>query len=58
MRAIANYILRGRLQAIGVTSFVTVISLFVPALAYMISGLPVSLVTLRRGPGIGIQYLS
>ena len=58
MRAIANYILRGRLQAIGVTSFLTIISLLVPAVAYMISGLPISLVTLRRGPVIGIQILS
>jgi len=55
MRAIANYILRGRLQAIGITSFLTIISLLVPALAYMLSGLPVSLVTLRRGPLMGAQ---
>lgn len=58
MRAIANYILRGRLQAIGITSFLTIISLLVPALAFMISGLPVSLVTLRRGPLIGIQVVA
>ena len=57
MRAIANYILRGRLQAIGVTSFLTIISLLIPALAYMISGLPVTLVTLRRGPVIGIEVI-
>lgn len=55
MRAIANYILRGRLQAIGITSFLTIISLLVPALAYLISGLPIALVTLRRGPALGIQ---
>jgi hypothetical protein len=58
MHAIANYILRGRLQAIGITSFLTIISLLVPALAYLISGLPVTLVTLRRGPLIGIQVVA
>lgn len=58
MRAIANYILRGRLQAMGITSFLTIISLLVPAMAYMLSGLPVSLVTLRRGPSIGFQVVA
>ena len=58
MRAIANYILRGRLQAIGITSFLTIISLLIPALAYMLSGIPVSLVTLRRGPSMGFQVVA
>ena len=58
MRAIANYILRGRLQAIGIISFLTIISLLMPALSYMISGLPIALVTLRRGGAVGIHVIS
>ena len=58
MRAIGNYILRGRLQAIGVISFLTIFSLLFPALAYLMSGVPVALVTLRKGGQIGIQVIA
>lgn len=58
MHAIGNYILRGRLQAIGVISFLTIFSLLLPALAYLMSGVPVALVTLRRGGQIGMQVIS
>ena len=57
MHAIATYILKGRLQAIGVTSVMTFVSLMLPPLAYLLSGLPVSLVSLRRGPVFGVQVI-
>ncbi|MEE9552263.1 MAG: DUF2232 domain-containing protein [Gammaproteobacteria bacterium] len=57
MRALGNFIFQGRLQAIGVTSFLTIISLLLPPLSYLLSGVPVSLVTLRRGPVYGMQVI-
>ena len=57
MRALATYILKGRLQAIGITSVMTFISLMLPPLAYLLSGIPVSLVSLRRGPVFGIHVI-
>ncbi len=57
MRALAAYILKGRLQAIGITSFLTFVSLLLPSLAYLLSGVPVSLVSLRRGPLVGAQVI-
>lgn len=57
MRALATYILKGRLQAIGVTSVMTFVSLMLPPLAYLLSGIPVSLVSLRRGPVFGVQVI-
>jgi len=57
MRALAAYILKGRLQAIGITSLLTYVSLLLPPLAYLLSGVPVSLVSLRRGPLVGTQVI-
>ena len=57
MRALGNYILRNRLQAMGVISFFTILSLLLPTFAYLLSGVPVALVTLRRGGIIGIQVI-
>lgn len=57
MRALGNYILRGRWQAVGVVSVLALLSLLLPPLAYILSGVPVALVTLRRGAVIGIQVV-
>ena len=57
MRAIGAYILKGRAQAIGITSFLTIISLLLPPLAYLLSGVPVSLVTLRHGAVFGLHVI-
>jgi uncharacterized protein YybS (DUF2232 family) len=58
MRALAAYILKGRLQAIVITSLMTFVSLLLPPLAYLLSGVPVSLVSLRRGPLVGAQVIA
>lgn len=58
MRALGNYLIRGRLQAIVTISFLTIFSLLLPALVYIISGVPVALVTLRRGAVIGLQVIT
>ena len=57
MRALAAYILKGRPQAIIITSLLTFVSLKLPSFAYLLSGVPVSLVALRRGPLIGVQVM-
>lgn len=57
MRALGNYIMRGRLQAIGVVSVMTMLSLLLPPLTYVLSGAPVGLVSLRRGASVGMQVI-
>lgn len=57
MRALAGYILRGRMQAIGVTSLFGFLALLIPPAAYLLSGVPVALVTLRAGPVGGVQVM-
>lgn len=57
MRALAQYILGGRSQAIAVTSLFGLLSLLVPPAAYLLSGVPVALVALRIGPGAAIQII-
>lgn len=57
MNALGKYLLGGRLQAVGIVSFLTVISLLVPPFSYIISGAPVSLLTLRKGPGYSVQIM-
>ena len=57
MRALGNYITRGRWQAIGVVSLLAMLSLLLPPLAYILSGVPVALVTLRRGIETGMQVI-
>lgn len=49
MHAFGNYILSGRLQAIGVIGFLSLFSLLIPPLAFLASGVPIGLVTLRKG---------
>ncbi|MEX2523554.1 MAG: DUF2232 domain-containing protein [Gammaproteobacteria bacterium] len=57
MRTLGNYIVRGWWQAVGVVSVLALLSLLLPPLAYILSGVPVALVTLRRGPVTGIQVV-
>ena len=57
MLALGQYITRGRLQAAGIISLTAVLSLLMPPLAYLLTGVPVALVTLRRGPAIGMQII-
>jgi len=57
MRALGNYIMRGRLQAVAVITLLALISLILPPFAYLLSGVPVGLVVLSRGALIGIQII-
>ncbi|MCK5498659.1 MAG: DUF2232 domain-containing protein, partial [Gammaproteobacteria bacterium] len=57
MRALGRYILLGRLQAVTAISLLTVISLLIPPLSYLLSGAPAGLVILRKGPVYGMQVL-
>ena len=56
MKALATLVMRGRMQAIMMTTVFGVLSLFLPPLSY-ISGGVVALVTLRRGPNDGIAVM-
>lgn len=58
MRSFGNYLTRGRVQAIGAISALTVLSWYVTPLAFLLSGTPVALVTLRRGAVPGIQVVT
>ncbi len=58
MRAFGNYILSGRMQAIAVISLLTMFSLLVPPTAFLVSGVPVGLLTLRKGGNHAIQVLA
>jgi hypothetical protein len=57
MNFLGKYLLSGRLQAIGVISLMTVLSLLLPPFSYIISGAPVSLLALRKGSVISAQVL-
>ena len=57
MQALGNYILRGRLQAVAVITLLALVSLILPPLAYLFSGVPVGLVTMRRGAIISIEII-
>lgn len=58
MKALGNYILGGRLQATGIISLLTIMSLLLPPFSYIISGAPLGLITLRKGPQNGMQVLT
>jgi hypothetical protein len=58
MKALLTYLLAGKLQAAGVISVLTVLSLLLPPFSYIISGTPVSLITLRKGPYYAIQVMA
>lgn len=57
MRALGSYILLGRLQAVTAISLLTVVSLLILPLSYLLSGVPVGLVILRKGPAYAMQVL-
>lgn len=57
MRALGSYILHGRLQAVTAISLLTVVSLLIPPLSYLLSGVPAGLVILRKGPAYAMQVL-
>lgn len=57
MNALGKYLLRGNVQAVGVLSLLTVLSLFAPPFSYILSGAPVGLLTLRKGPAYSMQIL-
>ncbi len=57
MRALGSYMLLGRLQAVIAISLFTVVSMFIPPLSYLLSGVPAGLIILRKGPAYGMQVL-
>jgi len=58
MRRLGEYLLRGRMQAIGITSLFTVCSLIFPLMSYLFGGIVPALVTLRKGPVAGLQVIA
>ena len=58
MRALGKYILSGRMQAIGVVSLLSTLSLMVPPLAFLMSGVPLGLLTLRKGALPSLQVMA
>lgn len=55
MKSLGNYLLRTRAHAVLTISVLTALSMFVSPLSYFISGAPMGLVALRKGPVIGLQ---
>lgn len=55
MKALGNYLLRTRAHAVLTISVLTALSIFVSPVSYFISGAPMGLVALRKGPVIGLQ---
>lgn len=55
MKALGNYILRTRIHAILAISVLTVFSIFISPFSYFISGAPMGLAALRKGPATGLQ---
>ena len=57
MRRLGEFILRGRLPAIVLTSLLAIIGLRLQIFAYLLGGLSPALVTLRKGPVAGLQII-
>ncbi len=55
MKALGNYLLKTRIHAILTIGTLTVLSVFISPLSYFISGAPMGLVALRKGPNVGLQ---
>lgn len=55
MRTLGNYLLKTRIHSVLTMSALTALSVFVSPLSYFISGAPMGLVALRKGPVIGGQ---
>ena len=57
MRRLGEFILSGRLQALVVTSLLTMTGLLLPFLSYLSGGVAPGLVTLRKGAIAGLQVI-
>lgn len=57
MRFLAEYVMRGRMQAVLVTAITAILALVVPLLAFL-SGAAVGLVTLRINPRQGLMVIA
>ncbi len=57
MHALGRYLTQGRLQAIIGLSFLTLMSMFIPPLAYVFSGASLGFITLRQDPQITLQVV-
>ena len=57
MRRLGEFILSGRLQALVVTSLLTMAGLLLPFLSYLSGGVAPALVTLRKGAMAGLQVI-
>ena len=55
MKALGNYLLKTRIHAILTVGTLTVLSVFISPLSYFISGAPMGLLALRKGPKVGLQ---
>ena len=55
MRGFGQYLMKGRMQAIFSISLLSLIAMFMTPMAYLLSGTPVGLISLRRGPIIALQ---
>lgn len=55
MKALGNYLLKTRIHAILTIGILTVLSVFISPLSYFISGAPMGLLALRKGPNVGLQ---
>ena len=58
MRALGTYTLSGHWQAIAVVSFLSLLSLLILPLTYIGSGVPLALITLRKGPKFAMQVIA
>jgi hypothetical protein len=58
MHALGNYIIQNRMRAIGIISFLSVVSLLVPVVAYPLCGVPLALLIMRRGASNGLQVIA
>ena len=55
MKALGNYLLKTRAHAVLTISAMTALSVFVSPFSYFISGAPMGLAALRKGPVVGLQ---
>lgn len=55
MKALGDYLLRTRVHAVLAISVLTALSVLVSPFSYFISGAPMGLVALRKGPVVGLQ---
>jgi hypothetical protein len=55
MNTPGKFLLSGKMQAIGLISLLTLLSMLLPPFSYIIGGAPVGLLTLRKGPVYSLQ---